>query len=73
MDGKIESARITPLPKGWSDPLPQVFVKVAGHPEQFLFDYFHDEISFSPEEFVGLTIREACELKHAKDVAYLRS
>lgn len=35
--------------------------------------YFSDELSFSPNEFIGLTLLEASELFHKKDVDYLRS
>lgn len=42
-----------------------------GHTE-YLFRYYHDELWFSPEEFVGLTVEEARNVFHKKDVAYLR-
>lgn len=35
--------------------------------------YYADELYFSEDEFVGLTKREAKDLMHQKDVAYLRS
>lgn len=38
-----------------------------------LFSYFHDEISFRPTELLGLTVDQANELRHKKDVAYLQS
>ena len=38
-----------------------------------LFGYFSDELFFSESEFVGLTERQALNLWHKKDVAYLRS
>ena len=38
-----------------------------------LFWYYVDEISFTPEELVGKTVEEARQLRHEKDVAYLRS
>jgi hypothetical protein len=45
-----------------------------GHIEtKELFSYYPDEISFHPEELVGLTEDEAYELRQKKDVAYLRS
>jgi hypothetical protein len=68
---KITSARITDLPKCFSDPLPEVYVTFAGGVEKKLFDYFPDEIRFTPEEFVGLTMEEAVQLKYDKDHAYL--
>jgi hypothetical protein len=38
-----------------------------------LFDYFSDELRFSPDEFVGKTVAECRDLRHARDVAYLQS
>ena len=67
----ITSARITPS-GGLTGPPPVVFATVEGV-EQRLFDYYPDEISFTPDEFVGLTVEQAHELRHEKDVAYLRS
>jgi len=68
---KISSARITPLPRSFSDPMPTVYVTLEGGEEQELFDYYPDEISFSPAEFVGLTLEQARNLKYKKDRAYL--
>jgi hypothetical protein len=69
---KITAARITALPMTFMDPLPVVHVTVGGE-ERRLFDYFPDEIRFSPEEFVGLTLDEAHGLKFNKDKTYLQS
>lgn len=38
-----------------------------------LFSFYDDELHFSAAEFVGMTHDQACELKHRRDVAYLRS
>jgi hypothetical protein len=70
---KITAARITAMPSGICDPLPQVWVVVGNAPEKKLFDFFPDEISFTSDEFVGLTEDEARALKGKKDRAYLRS
>ena len=74
---KIKSARITehprPLPAGMLDPLPQVYVKTEDGIEHALFDYYPDELSFTPEEFLGLTLEQAKRLKFEKDEAYLQS
>lgn len=70
---KIKSARITAMPKNLSDPMPQVHVTTEDGKEHFIFEYYPDEIHFSPKEFVGLSLDEARSLKHKKDVAYLRS
>ena len=62
------------MPKGLFDPMPEVFVVLEGATEEIrLFDFYPDEISFSTHEFVGLTLSQARELHHKKDVAYLRS
>lgn len=70
---KIVSARITAMPKSLFDPMPQVYVTLENGVEEFLYDYYPDEISFSPSEFVGLTIDEARHLKFIKDRNYLQS
>lgn len=70
---KIISARITAMPQGWFDPMPQVWVTTEDGVEQLLFEYYPDEISFNKEEFIGLTIDEAKHLKFNKDKEYLQS
>lgn len=70
---KIVSARITPMPKSLFDKMPEVYVTTEDGKEQLLFSYYPDEISFSPKEFVGLTIAEAIHLKFIKDRNYLQS
>jgi hypothetical protein len=70
---KITSARITDMPKGWFDPMPQVWVTTENGEEQLLFEYYPDEISFSSQEFIGLTLDEARHLKFKKDKHYLQS
>ena len=74
MSKKIESARITDMPKSIFDSMPQVFATLSGDTEEtFVFQYYPDEISFTPSEFIGLTIDEAKSLKGKKDLSYLRS
>jgi hypothetical protein len=70
---KIISARITAMPKSLFDPMPQVHVTLENGVEEYLFDYYPDEISFSPSEFVGLTKDEAIHLKFVKDKRFLQS
>jgi hypothetical protein len=41
--------------------------------EEIVFHWFDDELSFIPNELIGLTLEEARDLKHARDVAYLQS
>lgn len=68
----ITKARITEQPKSLFDPMPQVWVTYEDGEEEMLFDYYPDEISFTPGEFVGLTRDQAISLRHRKDVEYLR-
>jgi len=73
-NNKISSARITAMPKSFLDPMPQVWVKVEGSDEeQKLFEYYPDELHFSPGEFVGLTVQEGKRLKFNKDVEFLKN
>jgi len=41
--------------------------------ERRLFSFYIDELCFSTDELIGLTEAQAHELRHSKDVAYLRS
>ena len=52
-----------------------VFVKTneTGNEETLLFTYYPDEISFTTDELIGLTIDEAFKLKKQKDLRYLQS
>ena len=70
---KVVSCRITDQPKSFFDPMPQVFVTMENGVEEFLFEYYPDEISFTPDEFVGLTLDECRHLKFVKDKRYLQS
>ena len=73
-NAKITSCRITAMPKNLFDPMPQVMVTVEGSNEEHkLFSYYPDEISFSPNDFIGITVRQALNLRHKRDVAYLTS
>lgn len=68
----ITKARITEQPKNLFAPMPQVWVTYEDGEEEMLFDYYPDEIAFSPEEFIGLTRDQTLSLRHKKDVEYLR-
>jgi hypothetical protein len=68
---KVIASRITEQPKSLFDPMPKVYVKLENGKEEFLFEYYPDEISFTPSEFVGLTIDECRHLKFKKDKNYL--
>ena len=69
----IQSARITELPTEPFDgmPMPKVFVTVDGK-EEYLFEYYPDELTFSEKEFVGLTTDQARTLKFEKDKKFLQ-
>jgi hypothetical protein len=70
---KVVKCRITDMPKTIFDPMPIVFVTLETGDELNLFSYYPDEISFHPDEFVGLTVAECRGLKGKKDLVYLRS
>lgn len=69
----VISARITEMPKDMFGPMPQVYVTMDNGKEEFLFEYYPDEISFSVHEFVGKTKQECIALKFEKDRRYLTS
>lgn len=68
----VVSARITPLPQRLGDPLPEVWVTCADGTETKVFDFYPDEIAFSGDEFVGLTVEECRLLKFGRDRAFLQ-
>lgn len=70
---KVISSRITEQPKSFFDPIPRVYVTLENGNEEFLYDYYLDEISFTPNEFIGLTLDECRHLKFKKDKHYLLS
>lgn len=39
----------------------------------YSFEFYDDEIRFSPSELEGLTKEEASDLRRRKDIAYLQS
>lgn len=76
---KIVSAKIKPMPRplsagmaGGFDPMPRVAATFEEGEIKELFWFYPDELSFEERELVGLTEREAYELRHKKDIAYLR-
>lgn len=70
---KIQSATISAMPKGFGDPMPIITATMEDGSEERLFEYYPDELSFTAEEFVGLTLEEGKQLKFKKDKAYLQS
>lgn len=72
---KITKARITAMPRtsiAHLDPMPTVFVTTEDGTEVELFSYYPDELTFTEDEFLGLTVEEARALRHRKDVDFLR-
>ncbi len=49
-----------------------VVILVSGITKR-LFCFYDDEITFTGEELIGLTVDEALKLRHDRDVAYLQS
>ena len=70
---EIVAAEIGPMPQALTDPMPEVKATLDAGVVVVLFDYYPDEISFTPNEFVGLTYEEGRRLKFKKDRAYLQS
>ena len=62
-----------PKPLGLFDPTPVVTATFDDGSRRELFSFYPDEIRFDEGELVGLTEVEAHELRHERDVAYLRT
>ena len=66
---RIVSAEITagpgPLPAGAFDQAPQVLATLEDGKRVELFSYYPQERSFTPDDFVGLTVDEGRRLKFA--------
>jgi hypothetical protein len=69
---RIIACEIGPMPH-IGDPMPEVTATFDNGKRKALFSYYPDEISFTPEEFVGLTEDEARQLLGRKDRAFLKS
>ena len=70
---RIISVRIMEMPKYFFDKMPEIYVTLEDNTEQFLFNYYPNEIRFNEQEFIGLTIRDARVLKFIKDKQFLQS
>ena len=70
---KIKSAKITAMPRYILDPIPKVIATFEDNSTKELFSFYPNEISFTPDEFIGLTEAEAVKLKNKKDLDYLQS
>jgi len=68
MNRYIDSVRFVPE---------ALHIKVLAHlnddSTSHLFSFYPDELSFTEQELIGLTVREAIDLFHHKDTDYLRS
>ena len=62
-----------PMPEGMIDELPKVKVQFDNGEEKTLFEFYPDEISFSEQEFIGLTENEALRLIFEKDRKYIQT
>lgn len=71
MSEVIVSARITKMPDGLLDPMPEVYARLRDGREIRLFSYYPDEISFTADEFAGLTVAAARQLKCQRDIEFL--
>ena len=70
---KIVSADVGKMPEKMTDRMPEVTVSLEDGSKTVLFEYYPDELTFLPEEFIGLTVEQGKDLKRTKDIAYLRS
>ncbi len=73
----IEYLRGNPIDTMWEGATwggsARVMVALEDGPTEQLFAFYHDEISFTADEFVGLTKEEGMALFAKKDIAYLQS
>jgi len=65
----ITSVKLSNHPFGYSEAV--AAMSDGGSVE--LFTYYRDEISFSEQEFAGLTVEQARAKRHQRDVEYLQS
>ena len=71
----VVTAEIVP-PSGFGDKARVIATMSDGELETVgvpLIEYFDDELSFTADEFIGMTEAEAIALFHKKDVAYLQA
>lgn len=70
---RITAVDIGPMPQTMFDERPRVTATFEDGTTKELFRFYPDEIQFSENELVGLTEKEAKELRTKKDIAYLQS
>jgi len=61
------------MPEGMLDAMPQVKVQFSNGEEKVLFEFYPDEISFTENEFIGLTEEQVHQLRMKKDIEFLQS
>ena len=71
-DPVLRNVRIARAGTGMSGGPAQVFGDL-GEGEEVIFEYFVDELRFSPSEFEGKTREEALKIRHRRDVFFLQS
>lgn len=62
-----------PMPEGMLDTMPQVKVQFDDGSERILFEFYPDELSFTEDEFIGLSEDQAHQLRMKKDIEFLQS
>lgn len=72
-DGDFAKIAVCEIREGDSRGYMEVHAKFDNGTEKVVATYFADELSFYPEEFIGLTKRQASDLHTRKDLSYLRS
>jgi hypothetical protein len=60
------------MPQGMMDKMPTVKVVFDNGDEKELFQFYPDELSFTENEFIGLTLDEGRQLKFKKDIKFLQ-
>jgi len=79
-EATIKSARITYPPTDRMEMFTQDFFQARvhvdftdGQEDVHILSFYHDELTFSEHEFIGLTASQVHQLFHEKDIRYLRS
>ncbi|WP_039994417.1 hypothetical protein [Gordonia otitidis] len=70
----IVSATVGAFPKDLVDvAMPNVTVTYSDGNTEMLFTFYPDEISFTADEFVGLTRQQALSMRRHRDTEYLQT
>ena len=68
----VKDAKILAAQK-WGEQAKVEILTEGSDEYELLFNYFDDELHFTPDDFIGKTVSAAFLVKHQKDVIYLRS